>query len=383
MDVEPQFWVRVLLLNNVSACTLKTTSSFTIFDSQTVTGQAHFSRLDTPVSIKISAGKIIIAGQAFTANHITILPDSPYIFNLNGNDYRGKLELILNPNGNSFDAVNLIPLEPYLAGVTGAEMPDYWEPEALKAQAITARTYCLYIKKHFGANRNWDVRRTAANQVYLGVKAESNRVWDAVNKTHGQILICKKQAANTQYEMFPAYYSSTCGGHTENSKNVFGDSFESLVGVPCPYCRETAKPKFFYWPMAKFDKGDVTARILKKYPKLKQLKEITNITAAKQNDYGEFSRLTLVKLIGSTGKTGFLRAEDFRLSIDPTGRKFKSAICKIVNMGDKWAFVSGRGWGHGVGMCQTGAQSMARRGKNANQILSYYYPSSKILTIDY
>jgi len=379
MDIEPEFWVRVLLLDNTKACTLMTSSSFTVLDPQTQTTEAHFGQLDVPTNVEIAAGRIVIAGQTSTGSEVIILPDVPHIFNLNGEDYRGKLKLILNPDGNSFDAVNLVPLEPYLAGVVGAEMPNYWEPAALKAQAIAARTYCLYIKRQFGGNRTWDVRRTAANQVYLGVAAESAQIWDAVNRTSGQVLVCK-QTGGTE-KLFPAYYSSTCGGHTENSKNVFGDSFEPLVGVPCHYCKDVAKPSFFFWPMAQFDKTTVTTRLLKRYPKLKQLGEITNINPDKQSNYGKFSRLTLVKLLGSTGKSDFLRAEDFRLSIDPTGRKLKSTICRIISMGDKWAFLLGRGYGHGVGMCQCGAQAMARQGKTARYILFYYYPGSNIVRV--
>jgi len=379
MDIEPEFWVRVLLLDNTKACTLMTSSSFTVLDPQTQTTEAHFGQLDVPTNVEIAAGRIVIAGQTFTGSEVIILPDDPHIFNLNGDDYRGKLKLILNPDGNSFDVVNLVPPEPYLAGVVGAEMPDYWEPAALKAQAIAARTYCLYIKRQFGGNRAWDVRRTQANQVYLGVAAESAQIWDAVNRTSGQVLVCK-QTGGTE-KLFPAYYSSTCGGHTENSKNVFGDSFEPLVGVPCHYCKDVAKPSFFFWPMAQFDKTTVTTRLLKRYPKLKQLGEITNISPGKQSNYGKFSRLTLVKLLGSTGKSDFLRAEDFRLSIDPTGRKLKSTICRIISMGDKWAFLLGRGYGHGVGMCQCGAQAMARQGKTARQILFYYYPGSNIVRV--
>ena len=381
MDIKPQFWIRVLLLDNIRACTLKTSSPFAVLHPQTQTREARFDQVDVPISIDISAGRISIAGRSFTNNEVIILPDNPHIFNLNGKDYRGKLKLTLNPDGNSFDAVNLVPLEPYLAGVVGAEMPDYWKPAALKAQAIAARTYCLYIKNRFGNKRNWDVRKTQANQVYLGVGAESAQIWNVVNQTQGQVLVCK-QTDGTE-DIFPAYYSSTCGGHTEDSSKVFGDSFEPLVGVPCPYCKNTAKPSFFFWPMVQYDKANVTDKLLQRYPKLKRLGEIKNIISAKQSNYGKFSRLTLLKLLGSTGKSDFLRAEDFRLSIDPTGRKLRSTICRIINMGDKWVFWAGRGYGHGVGMCQYGAQAMAKRRKTARQILSYYYPGSRILTIDY
>jgi len=379
MDIEPQFWIRVLLLDDTKTCTLTAPSPFAVLDAQTQTTEAYFDQPDSPVNITVSAGQIAISGRLFSGKQIIILPDKPHIFSLNGDDYRGKLKLIINPDGNSFDAINLVPLEPYLAGVVGAEMPDYWEPAALKAQAIAARTYCLYIKRHFGNKRTWDVRKTQANQVYLGVAAESAQVWDAVNQTHGQVLVSKDSDGNE--DIFPAYYSSTCGGHTENSKNVFGDSFEPLVGVPCPYCKNVAKPSFFFWPMIQFDKSYVTGKLLQKYPKLKKLGKITNITVAKKSNYGKFSRLTLVKLLGSSGKSGFLRAEDFRLSIDPTGRKLRSTICQIVDMGDKWAFLSGRGYGHGVGMCQCGAQAMARGGKTSRQILFYYYPGSNIIRV--
>ena len=384
MDIEPQFLVKVLLLDNVEACTLKIDSSFSIADDpnlQTQLPTARFDQIDAPISIRLINGEITIGGRPFMNDEVVISPDEPYIFNLNGTYYRGKLKLIINFDDGSLDAINLVPPEAYLAGVVGAEMPSYWEPEALKAQAIAARTYCFYTKKRFGNNRKWDMRKTAAHQVYRGISAEAPQIWNAVNQTKGQVIACK-QPDGTE-NIFPAYYSSTCGGHTENSKNVFGDSFEPLIGVPCPYCNNVAKPKFFFWPMIQFDKADVITRLLQRYPNLKQLGEITNIEPAAQSDYEEFSRTTGVKLTGSNGKSDFLKAEDFRLAIDPTGLKLRSAICQIVKWDDKWVFLSGRGWGHGVGMCQCGAQGMARQGKNAQQILSYYYPHSKILTIDY
>jgi stage II sporulation protein D len=265
--------------------------------------------------------------------------------------------------------------------VAGAEMPNYWEPEALKAQVIAARTYCLYTKKRFGSNRSWDVGKTAAHQVYKGLVAESSAIWNAVNQTTGMVLTCKQN--DEKEEIFPAYYSSTCGGHTENSKNVFGESFKPLTGVPCPYCQDVAKPKFFFWPMIKYDKTEVTDRLFRRYEKIKQLGDITDIKIAKQSDFGDFSRMAMIELHGSSGRKEFIRAEDFRLAIDSTGRKIKSACFKLEDLEDSWAFLSGRGWGHGVGMCQCGAEGMARQGKTAEEILSYYYPKTKILTIEY
>ncbi|MFB0524220.1 MAG: SpoIID/LytB domain-containing protein [Phycisphaerae bacterium] len=384
MDIEPRFWIRVLLLDNVTDCTLETASPFSVTgaepDPQISTTQDRFTPAAAGATkVEISDGRITIAGRPFTSDELIAQPDDPHIFSLNGDGYRGKLEFRINPDGRSFDVINLVPLEPYLAGVVGAEMPDYWEPEALKAQAIAARTYCLYIKNRFGNNRHWDVTKTQANQVYLGVKAESAQVWSSVNDTYGQVLVCKHPDGTE--DIFPTYYSSICAGHTENSEHVFGDSFEPLVGVACPYCKDVAKLGLFFWPMAQFDKTTVQTKLFQKYPTLRRLREITNIMEAEKSDYGRFSRLTKVKLVDSAGKSDFLRAEDLRLTIDPTGRKIKSTICRIVEWNNKWAFLAGRGWGHGVGMCQCGAQGLAREGKTAREILYYYYPSSKIVRV--
>jgi stage II sporulation protein D len=259
-------------------------------------------------------------------------------------------------------------------------MPSYWDTEALKAQAIAARTYCLYIKSKFGKNRLWDVKTTQANQVYKGVAAETMRTNNAVNATAGLVLCCEQESGVC--EEFPAYYSSVCGGHTENSKNVFGDSFISLEGVDCPYCKEITRPDLFYWPMVKFDKKYVTEKITERYPDLNDLGNIEKIEPTKENVYSNnFKRIVSVKLTGSTGKTAILRAQDLCLAIDPTGAKIQSASCTIVSLKNEFIFVAGKGFGHGVGLCQYGAREMARQGKTAQEILNFYYPNSRIKTL--
>jgi stage II sporulation protein D len=379
MDADLQFWVRVLLLDDCSDCTLGAPCDLTLIDPQRQTTLARVENTQEPLNLRSTPEGIVVGPHLLHSPQIIFHPDSPYVFQLNGRPYRGRLMLTVNDDRTSFDAVNIVPLEPYLAGVIGAEMPDYWEPAALRAQTVAARTYCMFMKQRFGPKRTWDVRRTQANQVYLGMTAESGQVWDAVNKTAGQVLVCAQPDGSQA--LFPAYYSSTCGGHTENSRNVFGDSFGPLAGVPCPYCMEVARPAFYFWATAQFDKTTVTKKLIRNYPSLKELRQITGIVAVKQSNYGRFARLTSVKLIGSTGKSRRLEAENLRLTIDPTGRKIRSTICKIEDAGDKWSFKSGRGYGHGVGMCQCGAQAMARQAINATQILMYYYPHSKIISL--
>ncbi len=384
IQIKEQYWVRVLLFNDIQQCSIKINSNFSLKEENIVQNsktKKNYKPLKKPVIVKIADGKINIDKSKFSANQIIISPDNPYVFNLNDKSYRGKVRLIANSDANSFDVINLVPLESYIAGVVGAEMPNYWEPEALKCQAIAARTYCLFIKKRFGENRTWDLNKSAANQVYQGIEAESPAVWKAVNETSGIVLNCKQ--ADGSENIFPAYYSSTCGGHTEDSVNVFGDSYESLKGVPCIYCKDVVKQDIFFWPEVQFEKNDVTSKLMNRYSNLNRLGEIKAISADKQSDYGEFSRITRIKISGPNNINEFLRAEDFRLAIDPTGKKIKSTACKLETTETSVIFRNGRGWGHGVGMCQCGVQGMAREGKSTEEILNHYYPNAKYYKIDY
>jgi len=371
--------VHILLEENIIDCLFETAGAFSITCPENLIPKASFEKTVEPVKIELRNGNISFGGWMCTASEIIITTDEPHIFTLNNSAYRGNLRLILRPDANSFDVINQLAIEPYLAGVIGAEMPSYWEAAALEAQTITARTYCLYIQNRFGRNRNWDLRRTQANQVYRGISAESPRIWRAVNQTIGLVLTCRVSDGN--YDIFPTYYSSSCGGHTENSANVFGDSFEALVGVKCTYCKSTARAKDFNWPDVSFKKSFVNDRLTARYPKLKELETIVNISPASQSDYDDFTRLTRFRLAGSNGKVDFLRAEDFRLAIDSTGMKIKSTGFELKESNENWIFTKGRGFGHGVGFCQCGAQAMAREQKNAEEILMYYYPCSKLKKI--
>jgi stage II sporulation protein D len=403
-----EYAVRVLLDDNARTVSFKTDSSYKLVSVDTAEG---FPAQKTDGTINIEPGEegIKTGERLFKTKRLIIEPQGGLPFQINNQSYRGSLELIINDDSNSMMVINNVSLEMYLAGVVAAEMPSYWDAEALKAQAIAARTYCLYIKSRFGKNRNWDIRATQANQVYKGVAAETIRTTNAVNSTSGMVLCCEQESGIC--EQFPAYYSSVCGGHTENAQNVFGESSTALEGVDCPYCRQITKPGLFYWPMATFDKQYATEKIIERYPTLKELGKIEKIEPAKENSYdstvlqdgllprtSNFKRIVSVKLTGSArptpkvsgretnepnlppaaAKTAYLRAEDMRLAIDSTGAKIQSTSCTIASLKDEFIFVAGRGFGHGVGLCQYGARQMARDGKTAQEILNFYYPNSRI-----
>lgn len=367
--------VRVLLHDNILQCNLSSTGGFSVKHSS-MTSKARFSEEIGPLEITVVSGYVKI-GERLFGNGCVIEPDATSLLSINGKMYRGEIILFTASNARSLRVINQLHIEEYLAGVVGAEMPSYWGHQALKAQAIAARTYCLYTKNRFGKNRQWDVRRTQANQMYRGVSAETATVKQAVSETRAMVLTCDLRDSTTG--IFPTYYSSTCGGHTESSYNTFGEYFPPLNGVICPHCKKTAPPNYLAWGPVNFTQAEVTASVIARYPSLARLEKIESIAPSKTSNYGQGEgRVVLFKLIGKDGKDESLKGEDMRLTLDPSGKKMKSTFCKMQNKAGTYSF-TGKGFGHGVGMCQYGAQAMAREGKDYKQILKFYYPTAQIV----
>src|SRR5688572_24221774 len=149
----------------------------------------------------------------------------PALNGVNSGLYRGSIEVSLD--GGGVTAINEIDMDSYLRGVVAGEMPSTWPLEALKVQAVAARTYALATRKTSGS---FDQYPDTRSQVYRGVTGESVRSDAAVAATAGQVVT---------YDGVPAvtYYFSTSGGHTENVEYSFVGSLSKpwLVGVPDPY----------------------------------------------------------------------------------------------------------------------------------------------------
>lgn len=365
--------IRVLLFDNIRECTLTSGSELKLRDP--VTGYEALMPSRKEFKIRFLDGKVL-AGSRLFADTVEIAPleDIPVAFD--GKYFRGSFIISAARQDEGFSVVSHVPMEWYLAGVIGAEMPSYWEKEALKAQAVASRTYALFISRRFGPNRDYDVKRTQANQVYNGVEAENPRVWEAVESTSGRVL---QFYDGGRWEIFPTYFHSSSGGHTENSDKVFGgDSYPTLQGVDSPYCEKVTRSSLFNWKPVEFSRSYVTRRLFDRYPSLQKLGSVKDIRVRDKSDYDGFSRMTMVRIIGENGKEDFLRGEDLRLAVDPTGRKIKSAACEVKLEGDMFRFYNGHGFGHGVGMSQYGALGLARQGATAAQILEHYYPGSRI-----
>ncbi|MET0973979.1 MAG: SpoIID/LytB domain-containing protein [Thermoleophilaceae bacterium] len=193
-------------------------------------GTTYVARLArSGISLKTSSGKRVatfaspLRVAAGGDDPVRLL--GPALNSIRDGLYRGTIEVI--PDGGGLTAINVIDLDPYLKGVVAGEMPSSWPLEALKVQAVAARTYALATRKTTGS---FDQYPDTRSQVYKGVVGESASSNAAVDQTAGEILTYAGVPAVT-------YYFSTSGGHTENVEYSFVGSLSKpwLVGVPDPY----------------------------------------------------------------------------------------------------------------------------------------------------
>jgi stage II sporulation protein D len=278
---------------------------------------------------------------------------------LNGREYPAPLEI--SRAGEGLAVVNEVPLEEYLVGVLRAESNEKWPLEALRAQAVVARTYAAYHRLLNGA-KPYHIVASTAHQQYAGRVAAASPVWGAVRETAGQVLLWEG-------DVFPAFYHTESGGYTEDPRTVFAArNMPALKAVRCEF--STGSPHF-YWAL------DVRltdlAEILRRHAAV-----VGSVTAIDVTERTPSLRAAVVTVHGTRGSVR-LRGNDFRRMIGYD--TFKSTLFAVA-VDAQWARFSGRGYGHGVGMCQWGAKGMAEQGHTARQILEFYYPGTVLDTLD-
>ena len=257
------------------------------------------------------------------------------------------------------DKVITLTLENYIIGTVAAEMPASFEMEALKAQAVCARTYALkkLIDKHpypSGADLSDDINCCQAFRDLSSPQALSQsaleRVQTAVQATRGEILLYQSQPID-------ALYHSCCGGRTDNSwGNAPG--LDYLKAVKCKYCK--ASPHYM------------------------ETRQVDNSTLA--GLVGSHDIKLDIKILSSSpgGRAN-------QLSIN--GKKiWASELRQKLNLPSQWLSfhqddqhteITTRGYGHGLGMCQYGANGMAKCGKDYKQILNHYYQDIDLYKLPY
>jgi len=322
--------------------------------------------------------------------------------------YRGELRIYTSENG--FNVVNHLPIEKYLMSVVGSEMPKSWPIQALKAQAVAARTYAL---QQLGRKEYYDVSATEASQVYLGIESETQTTKKAVKNTHSLVLVYKGNLIN-------AVFHSSSGGRTEYSGSVWRKQLPYLVSVKdfdqhSPHYRwelEFSPDKLSkYFPeigileSIKILNSSETNRILKveiKGPKGVSLlsgKELRKRLGLKST----LASFELKPVKVSQDNSELIYESDNAWSLDdPFKRsksyKFDSFSAKVYPPPVPFQLLEplpilqapskplqyvlkiiGSGAGHGVGMSQWGANGLAKKGASFKDILTHYYRGAKIV----
>ena len=253
-------------------------------------------------------------------------------------------------------AVAVVPLEAYVAIVLSREAPPRFYPEALAALAVAVRTYAVGAAAK-PRDPAYDVVDTVEDQVFDGTGGVAVVFREAADRTRGLVVRYRGELALTVYH-------STCGGRTEDAVSVWGKDIPYLRAQFCDDC--AASPVYRWEYRMSEAEGHRVAKTLG-VPPGKDLR----ISVTGRTPTGRASRVR----ISSGGVSRELQAAEFRKAAGYA--KVRSLKMEIVPVAGGWR-ITGEGWGHGVGMCQFGANGMARRGAGFREILARYYPGTEI-----
>lgn len=351
-EVEKQ-GLRVLI-NRGAEKLLRSGQLILLLDRQKGEPLAGAVRME-PGRLAARDNKLILEGKALSADETEIRAENGTDpVSIGGRRYRGRL--YLKASGDDLLLINAVTLDQYLYGVLPSEVPENWPMEALKAQALAARTYAL-VRAGSADFAHYDVDDSTQSQVYMGTLNEGPRSRSAVDATHGLVVAYKDKLAET-------FFYSNCGGHSADSRNVWGRDIPYLQGVEDPYCKD--EPHF------KWKSSVLHAKIQKTLQTATHgLKTWDTIDLLKKDGSG---RWTQVRLSGVHGEKTMASAT-FRMAAGPN--LVKSTNFEWHRRGDKDEF-KGFGWGHGVGLCQEGSKGMADQGYRFRAILAHYFPGTQI-----
>lgn len=351
--------IRVAVVREDPQVALQVYGRFTVRAMQTGATVQEGRRMPE-TAVKALPEGIALGEQVLPGSGVRIEPASDAAISVNGRRLRGTLEIVRQKNQKLL-VINHIGLEDYLRGVLSKEAPDYWPEEALKAIAVAARTYAVY-QRFSKEGADYDVTADVMSQDYGGKSAEKTATTRAVKATSGWILMYHGG-------LFPAFYHSTCGGMTEHAR-VMGkyDLVPLRGGIACTHCN--ASP-FYTW-QRHLTRKDVNWALHKSHHG--SIGTIRDMRVTKTTLSGRVEEVTIYGAKRAVRLTGYdLRA---LFGFD----RIRSPLLTIAATADGF-LINGRGWGHGVGMCQWGAAELARRGMSAQEILRWYYPESQLVSV--
>mgnify|MGYP001195777816 CR=1 FL=1 len=287
-----------------------------------------------------------------------------------------------NENPSRFDVIVTMPIEAYLPGVVTHELLPNWPRQTNEAQAVAARTYALHERGRARAERRpFDVEATTADQVYGSYTARV--AVDAVQATRGMIL-------TYEGKVLRAYYSSQCGGRPASAADVWPVEYSFNKARPLQ-----GQPRQAYCQRSSLYRWEVTRRLddvnqrLRAWGKANEhpVAGITRVRAIEVLERNAAERPNRYKLTDDRGRTFVLKAEELRNGLNhPVNGLPPITKENRVHSGDfeaeVWAdqvrFI-GRGWGHGVGMCQWCAKGMADQGMDWRSMMEAFYPGAEIV----
>ncbi|MGK7943171.1 MAG: SpoIID/LytB domain-containing protein [Microcystaceae cyanobacterium] len=290
-----------------------------------------------------------VAIERWRGHQLIIEPTDDGVVWIGDRWYRGRIRLIRM--GQGVTALNIVDLEEYLYSVVGGEAIPSWPLEALKAQAVAARTYALH-KVSKSANRYYDLDTTTRTQVYKGLDTEFVSTQDAVNSTIGQVMTYNGQV------ILSAFHSSS-GGHTENVEDVWSS--------PLPYLRGVAD----YDQSAPVFQWTKTYSVSQISRLIGGIGSIRSLTPERTTPHG---RIVTMKIVGSRGSKR-LSGTKLRQALG-----LRSTLFTVSNVNGTFQ-IQGRGYGHGIGLSQWGTYALATEGVTYDQILTHYYQNANLSTL--
>ena len=282
--------------------------------------------------------------------------------------YQGELQLLTNPSQSSCDLVNHIPMEDYIKTLLAKEMNGTWPVEALKAQAVAARTYAFdRLEKNASVNLDeklYHLESSEKDQVSGSFKDITALTNKASRETEGEILV------GPSGKIAPAFFHSKCGGKTLRPDQVWGGVEEGYRSVNCTFCQKTGM-KDWNHRIKNATLTSMVDQVLKKYysDQIGDPHSVRLMPDSLENSELRLysgSRLHIVK-------KSYLR--------NLFGREKLPSNNFVMEGNDKEFVVKGHGYGHGVGLCQLGALELAKRGYDYKQILSFYFPRHRMKKI--
>jgi len=283
-----------------------------------------------------------------------------------GSQHAAPLRVQVRPRGGGPAVVRLVEIEDYVAGVLAGEAGELAQPEALKAMAVAARSFAIRSRGRHAAE-GFDLCSLTHCQVYT-TQAPGERFRAAARATAGQVL-------RFNGEVIRAYYTGNCGGHSQSAANVWPDqAVPYLPAQPDPYClRDGNSPARNARWTTRLPAAQLEA-VLRSEPAMDPGGQLHRLAVLEHDATGRVRRLEIAGNVRHETDGNYFRfLIDRRLGWE----KLKSTAFEVRREGGDFLF-EGRGFGHGVGLCQAGAARMAEAGFDYRRILAHYYPGTEL-----